>query len=155
MTPKSNCVVHLLLHRFRCQFHVCPNAPTDSFNCSVAQVLSIGKVAKELGFEVISVDLNKKATPTFCTDILEWDYKWFPVGHFDVIWASPPCNIFSHLKTSWIGRELKRFSGQVYTKELMLREQEEDGVPITRLNKEIISYFKPKHYWIENQKLVG
>ena len=111
---------------------------------------SIGKVAKEFGFEVISVDLNKKAKPTFCTDILQWEYKCYPVGYFDVIWASPPCDTFSILKSSWIGRELKRFPGQVYTRELMLREQESIGVPILNKTKEIIDYFKPKHYWIEN-----
>ena len=53
---------------------------------------SVGKVAKTLpeGFEVISVDNNKKANPTICTDILEWDYKQFEPGYFEVIWASPP-----------------------------------------------------------------
>jgi len=111
---------------------------------------SVGKEAKRLGYEVISVDLNEKAKPTICVNILDWDYKVFPPGYFDVIWASPPCDTFSLLKASWIGRELKRFPGQIYTRELMLREQEEVGVPILNRTKEIIKYFNPKHYWIEN-----
>ena len=49
---------------------------------------SVGKVAHALGYEVISLDL---ADATICCDILDWDYKAaFSVGHFDIIWASPP-----------------------------------------------------------------
>ena len=70
---------------------------------------SVGKVAKTLpeGFEVISVDNNKKANPTICTDILEWDYKQFEPGYFEVIWASPPCDTFSRMLYCHIGKPVK------------------------------------------------
>ena len=56
---------------------------------------SVGNVARELGFEVVSLDLSNA---TVCCDVHDWDFaSAFPVGHFDVIWASPPCDTFSHV----------------------------------------------------------
>jgi hypothetical protein len=62
---------------------------------------SVGKVARALGYEVVSLDL---ADATICCDVREWEYDVFPRGHFDVIWASPPCDTFSSLKRCNIGR---------------------------------------------------
>ena len=43
-------------------------------------------------FEVISLDV---ACADINTDILDCYYKnEFEPGHFDVIWASPPCTFF-------------------------------------------------------------
>ena len=42
---------------------------------------SVGRVAKEKGFEVISLDL--KNADINC-DILQWDYKIYPSGYFDL-----------------------------------------------------------------------
>ena len=52
---------------------------------------SVGKEWERLGLgEVVSVDVSGKfGEPTYCVDILEWDYKAFPPGHFDAVWASP------------------------------------------------------------------
>lgn len=61
---------------------------------------SVGKIAKKLGFQVVSLDLDPIYTPDIETDILKWNYKkfyqetkWVP----DIIWASPPCNTFSSI----------------------------------------------------------
>ena len=62
---------------------------------------SVGKVARALGYDVISLDL---IDATICCDIMEWDYKTFSVGYFDIIWASPPCNTFSKMRLSNVGR---------------------------------------------------
>ena len=43
---------------------------------------SVGRVAKEKGFEVISLDL--KNADNNC-DILQWDYKIYPSGYFDFV----------------------------------------------------------------------
>ena len=56
---------------------------------------SVGRVARDLGFSVISLDLKKA---NINTDILSWDYKGFGVNDFDVIWASPPCTEYSRAK---------------------------------------------------------
>ena len=37
----------------------------------------------------------------------DFDYKQYPVGHFDIVHASPPCIYYSKLQYSWIGRMKK------------------------------------------------
>jgi site-specific DNA-cytosine methylase len=110
---------------------------------------SVGKVCKEKGWEVISLDLKDA---DINQNILEWDYTIYPIGHFDIIWASPPCDTFSHLRGTWLGRKLKCHGGAVCTHELLQKDIDEIGLPILRKTEEIINYFKPKHYFIENPK---
>ena len=76
-------------------------------------------------------------------NILDWDYKVYPVGHFDVVWASPPCDTFSNLKNCWIGRN-------GYTRESIQNDIDNIGLPILRRTGEIINYFNPTYYFIEN-----
>jgi len=108
---------------------------------------SVGKVLKEKGHKVISLDLN--GADINC-DILEWDYTKYPKNSFDYIHASPPCNTFSNMRTCWFGREIKAHKGKIFTKELMLKDQLEIGVPILNKTREIINYFNPKYFTIEN-----
>jgi hypothetical protein len=56
---------------------------------------SVGRVAKALGWEVVSLDLKNA---DINLDILDWNFEVFPVGHFDFVWASPPCTEYSELK---------------------------------------------------------
>ena len=58
---------------------------------------SVGKVAEQLGYEVTSLDRDLDAD--IKCDILDWDYKIYPIGYFDVIWASPPCTEYSKAKS--------------------------------------------------------
>ena len=58
---------------------------------------NVGKVAREMNYEVVSLDL--KNADVNC-DILEWDYKDYPSGYFNFIWASPPCIEYSIAKTT-------------------------------------------------------
>jgi hypothetical protein len=111
---------------------------------------SVGKVATELGYEVLSLDMDGNADINI--DILDWDYKQYPVGYFDVIWASPPCNTFSHLRRTWIGRKLKVFGDVIVTAEMLDNDMMEVGVPILRKTEEIINYFNPDLYFMENPK---
>ena len=46
-----------------------------------------GRWVRELGYEVVLLDL---ADASICCDVLQWDYSVYPVGYFDVVWASPP-----------------------------------------------------------------
>lgn len=96
---------------------------------------SVGKVAKEKGWEVLSLDLKDA---DINVDVLEWDYRAYPEGHFDVIWSSPPCTSFSVLQCS------------NKTNAERIRCIEEQGLPILRRTEEIIAYFKPKYWFIEN-----
>jgi len=110
---------------------------------------SIGKIAKARGYEVVSLDLILPAD--IKADIMTWDYKnEFPVGEFDIITASPVCLWWSKLRTSWIGRKLKAHPGVIVTQELLNQDIDTYGKPMVRKVLEIINYFKPKYYWIEN-----
>ena len=51
--------------------------------------VSVGNVAIERGYEVVSVDRDMPVTHK--CDILTWDFRQYPPKHFDVLWASPPC----------------------------------------------------------------
>jgi hypothetical protein len=108
---------------------------------------SVGKICDELGWDSFSVDLN--LTADLKIDIMEWDYKKdFQEGHFDIIHASPPCHTFSKIQNSWIGRKNK--DGVLIDKEYILRRIEREGLPLLRKAQEIIDYFKPRWYFIEN-----
>ena len=50
-------------------------------------------IGKEFPGEVVSLDIT--GSPTHRIDILQWDYTMYPPGHFDMIWASPPCTEYS------------------------------------------------------------
>ena len=45
---------------------------------------SVGKVAKALGWEVVSLDLKHA---DINMDVLDWDFEVFDSGHFDFVWA--------------------------------------------------------------------
>lgn len=92
---------------------------------------SVGKVAQKMGHSVISVDIESKFNPTILTDILKWNYKKYPPGHFDFIWASPPCTEFSIAKTNGV-RDL------------------DSAIKLVRQTLRIIHHFKPKYFVIEN-----
>ena len=110
---------------------------------------SVGKVAVEFGFDVVSVDIDGRAMINI--SILDWDYKKdFKPGDFDIIWASPPCSTFSMLRRTWIGRKLKVHKGAICTEELLTADMMRDGLPLLRKAEEIIEYFQPKFYCIEN-----
>lgn len=93
-------------------------------------------VSKAIGSrydEIVSVDILEKFEPSVVSDILRWDYKIYPPGHFDAIWASPPCTEYSKMKyISGAPRNLK-----------MADE-------IVQRTIEIIDYFQPERWYIEN-----
>lgn len=110
---------------------------------------SVGEVMKENGYNVVSLDItdyNGKHVPTHKCDILTWDYKQYDKDFFEVVWASPPCIFYSKLQDCWIGRMKK--SG-LYTVE---RHEEDLALANSWVLKaiEIIEYFNPKYWFIEN-----
>jgi len=90
---------------------------------------SVGKVAKEMGYSVIS--LNRDMDADIKTDIRNFVYESFSPHMFDVIWASPPCTEYSRAKSRGI-RDI------------------EGANEITQLTIKIIEHFKPKYWIIEN-----
>jgi len=81
--------------------------------------------------EIVSVDILSKFQPTICSDILLWDFTIYPPNHFDAIWASPPCTQYSKAKT----RGVRDITG---------------ANAIVRKTLEIIQYFNPAKWFIEN-----
>ena len=113
---------------------------------------SVGKVAKKMGYNVISVDNIEKFKPTILTDILKWDYKndkTLP-AKIDFIWASPPCTSFSILNNSMKEphRDIKTLKPLTETGRL--------GNKLLNKTIQIINYFKKKNpdlkFTIENPK---
>jgi site-specific DNA-cytosine methylase len=92
---------------------------------------SVGKVAKSLGWDVTSLDLDFRTKPDIVADILRWNFTNYAPGLFDVIWASPPCTEYSVAKT-------------VGTRDLDKADQ------IVKHTLDIIEYLRPKYFIIEN-----
>tara|TARA_R110000824_G_C15100270_1_gene666192 strand:+ start:26 stop:667 length:642 start_codon:yes stop_codon:yes gene_type:complete len=112
---------------------------------------SVGKVGEELGYDVISVDINDyggKYIPTHKIDILDFDYKQY--DEFDVIWCSPPCCFYSQLQVCWLG-QYKIINGvkTLWTKDLWNASMIKSDKLVKKC-LEIIKYFKPKLWFIEN-----
>ena len=98
---------------------------------------SFGNFAELEKYSVISLDIESKYNPTILTDILEWDYKQFPVGFFDIIWSSP----YSVMQNIHVGRSM---TGE----ELEKKRSFSDKLVIRTF--EIIDYFKPRVWYMEN-----
>ena len=87
------------------------------------------KALSGLGYTIITLDSDRKWDAEFCVDILSWDYKKiFPIGYFDVIFASHPCTHFSKAKTVGF-RNL------------------DSADALVQKTLEIIQYFQPKNWF--------
>ena len=121
---------------------------------------SFGKVSTKYNNNVISLDRDLCGKCPFSDydnsdfhiqeDIMSWNYKIFPPYYFDIITASPVCLWWSNLRCSWIGRKMKSHNGKVCTKELLEKDIDLFGKPMVDKVFEIIEYFKPKYWIIEN-----
>lgn len=101
---------------------------------------SFSKVAKELGHDTYTVDIDPSFKPDLCMSIMDEDLiETLSQGYWDVIWASPPCQGFSipAVRYHW-----------------------KDGIPISDTSKNairmvlktllLIEYFSPRYWFIEN-----
>ena len=94
---------------------------------------SITRVFKERGHEVVSLDLDPASGADITMNVLEWDYTVFKPGHFDLIWASPPCTMYSIARTN--AKTARDLEGA-------------DAVVARTL--EIIEWFQPRWWFMEN-----
>lgn len=106
---------------------------------------SVGKVCNSIGWNVVSLD-NELPADHEC-DIMTFDYKQYPPDYFQVVWASPPCTFYSRLQNCWLGK--KKADGIVFTKEILEKKRDESD-DLIRKSLEIIDYFKPELWFMEN-----
>jgi len=108
---------------------------------------SVGKVAEQQGYEVVSLDFEPRFNATHTIDIFDWDYKQYPVGYFNVIWASPDCRTWS-LASGGKYRTKKDIMGlgNKYQDEATM------GCNMIRRVIEIIKYFQPDKWYMENPR---
>ena len=100
---------------------------------------SFGKVAEKFGYEVVSVDINPFENIDLVVDILEFDYSKVDFKPI-IIWCSPPCTYFS---VASIGHHWHE-DHTPKTEEAIL------GMQILNKTLEIIEYYKPDYFFIEN-----
>ena len=94
---------------------------------------SVRKAVSNMFNEVVSIDILPKFEATETINILDWNYKKYPVGYFDAVWASPPCTEYSKLK--YISKAPRN---------LTLADS------IVKRTLEILEYFNPDKWFIEN-----
>ena len=58
---------------------------------------SFTKIAEKKGYECDTLDILESFNPTFCCDIMEWNYKQIPKKTYDIIWSSPNCKDYSKM----------------------------------------------------------
>ncbi len=94
---------------------------------------SITEAFHAAGHECHSLDLDARFYPTFCANVLTWDFRALPRDRYDVIWASCPCEQYS------IARSNARAP-----RDLALADA------LVRRTLEIIEWFQPKAWFVEN-----
>ena len=98
---------------------------------------SVGRVAREMGWEVVSLDVCPKYSPDYVADIMDFDFTIWSKGYFDFIWASPPCQLYSIAPA------------QLFTAD-QRAQRAEDGNAVSRRTMEVIETLRPVWYAIEN-----
>lgn len=98
---------------------------------------------KKAGHEVFSIDIRQRkgnCEPSLRKDILQVSIRDIPFDEIDVIWASPPCDVFS-----------KASGGFHWTKDNLPRTKK-CHVHLQLLKKSLvlIEKLKPKIFFIEN-----
>ena len=95
---------------------------------------SVGNKLRQMGYWVVSVDIIARTKPNICVDVLNWDYKnAFAPHFFDLVAASVPCNEYS------------------VAKKIGVRDMEGADL-LVRKTLEMIDYFQPQKWWIENPR---
>ena len=95
---------------------------------------SVGNRLKQLGYHVVSLDIDPKTKPDLVQDIMQWDFRAaFPKRKFEIIAASVPCTEYSRAKT--VGVRDVPWSDR-----------------LVRKVREIVRFYNPRIWWIENSR---
>ena len=102
---------------------------------------SLSNVAKEMGMEVFTSDVNKRFRPDYRVNILLFDVHRVPFKP-DIIWASPPCTWFS-VASAW------KHWNKDYTPKTLHAQL---AINIIERTLEVIRYFDPPVWYLENPR---
>jgi len=105
---------------------------------------SVGKIAEELGMKVFSSDLIAFEGIHYPISILDFDVTKVPFKP-DIIWASPPCTGFS---VAAIGHHWTGGKGAYIPK----TDTAKLGIELVKKTLEIIEYFQPTYWFMENPR---
>lgn len=100
---------------------------------------------KKLGFEIFTTDIRKRkgvCEPDLRKDILELRKQDIPFEKVHVLWASPPCDIWSYASGSfhWTGEGLPK------------TEKSQAHIKILMRTLELIEEITPDYFFIENPR---
>ena len=90
-----------------------------------------------MGHEVMSLDISSKFNPTYVCDVLDFNFTRWPPGYFQMVWASPPCQLLSIAPSHMFNKEQRE-------------ERAKEADKVTRKTLEVILYLKPRWYCVEN-----
>jgi len=102
---------------------------------------SFSNVGREMGHEAFTSDREAFGEIDYIVDVMDFDLSRVPFKP-DIIWASPPCTYFSvaSIGTHW---------NQNHTPKT---EKAKYGCEVVKKTVEIIEYFDPKFWFIENPR---
>jgi site-specific DNA-cytosine methylase len=104
---------------------------------------SIGKVFKAGGHQVFSIDIDSSFNPDLTMDITKLKKEDLPLEFQtpDIVWASPPCTVFSVASISryWVNGKPKN-------------DKTLEGIAIVKKTISLIEELKPKYFFIENPR---
>ena len=102
---------------------------------------SFSKVAKKLGYETFTHDIEWRFNPDISLNVLALTKKDFP-DKVDILWASPPCTAFSvaSIGSSWCGDYCPK------------RVESALGMAYVLKTLKLIEEIKPKYWFIENPR---
>lgn len=107
------------------------------------------QVARERGHTTFTLDYSEDMVADLHMDIMEFaPERHLPLAldwGVDVVWASPPCTVFS---VAAIGKNWLLEDGRYIPR----RKEADEGVAIAKKTLEIIERIHPKRFFIENPR---